>query len=58
MADKAGLIYSLVYGDQPGNIDELYDWAVSTGFEVVAAGRETRYLPEFRKGKPEEALSR
>ena len=58
MADKAGVVYSLVYGDQPGNIDELYDWAVSTGFEVVAAGKGTRYLPEFRKGKPAEALSR
>ena len=58
MADKAGVVYSLVYGDQPGNIDELYDWAVSTGFEVVAAGKGTRYLPEFRRGRPEEALAR
>ena len=58
MADKAGVVYSLVYGDQPGNIDELYDWAVSTGFEVVAAGKGTRYLPEFRRGRPEEALTR
>lgn len=58
MADKAGVVYSLVYGDQPGNIDELYDWAVSTGFEVVAAGKGTRYLPEFRMGRPEEALTR
>ena len=58
MADKAGVVYSLVYGDQPGNIDELYDWAVSTGFEVVAAGKGTRYLPEFRLGRPEEALTR
>ena len=58
MADKAGVVYSLVYGDQPGNIDELFDWAVSTGFEVVAAGKGTRYLPEFRKGKPAEALGR
>ena len=58
MADRAGVVYSLVYGDQPGNIDELYDWAVSTGFEVVAAGKGTRYLPEFRRGRPEEALTR
>ena len=58
MADRAGVVYSLVYGDQPGNIDELYDWAVSTGFEVVAAGKGTRYLPEFRIGTPDEALTR
>ena len=51
MADRAGLIYSLVYGDQPGNIEELYDWAVSVGFEVVAAGKGTKYLPEYRKVK-------
>ena len=58
MADRAGVVYSLVYGDQPGNIDELYDWAVSTGFEVVATGKGTRYLPEFRRGRPGEALTR
>ncbi len=58
MADNAGVVYSLVYGDQPGNIDELYDWAVSAGFEVVAAGKGTRYLPEFRGGTPDEALGR
>lgn len=58
MAGRAGVVYSLVYGDQPGNIDELYDWAVSAGFEVVAAGKGTRYLPEFRIGRPEEALAR
>jgi predicted homoserine dehydrogenase-like protein len=58
MADRAGVVYSLVYGDQPGNIEELYDWAVSVGFEVVAAGKGTKYLPEYRKGAPDDALLR
>jgi predicted homoserine dehydrogenase-like protein len=58
MADRAGLVYSLVYGDQPGNIEELYDWAVSVGFEVVAAGKGTKYLPEYRKGAPDDASLR
>jgi predicted homoserine dehydrogenase-like protein len=39
LADQAGLIYSLVHGDQPAVIEELYDWAISLGFEVVAAGK-------------------
>ena len=58
LADKVGVVYSLVYGDQPGNIEELYDWALSNGFEVIAAGKGTRYIPEFRKGNYEQALSR
>ena len=58
MADRAGVVYSLAYGDQPAVIEDLYDWAVSLGFEVVAAGKGTRYLPEYRKGTPDDALMR
>lgn len=58
MADQAGVVYSLVYGDQPAVIEELYDWAVSLGFEVVAAGKGTQYVPEYRKGSPDDALLR
>ena len=56
MADEAGVVYSLAYGDQPAVIEELYDWAISLGFEVVAAGKGTKYLPEYRKGTPDDAL--
>ncbi len=56
MADSAGVVYSLAYGDQPAIIEEMYDWAVSMGFEVVAAGKGTKYLPEYRKSTPDEAL--
>ena len=58
MADRAGVVYSLAYGDQPAVIEELYDWAAGLGFEVVAAGKGTKYLPEYRKGTPDDALKR
>lgn len=58
MADKAGVVYSLVYGDQPALIEDLYDWAVSMGFDVVAAGKGTKYIPDYRKGTPDDALIR
>ena len=58
MADKMGVVYSMVYGDQPAAIEELYDWAVSLGFEMVAAGKGTKYVPEYRKGSPNDALLR
>ena len=56
MAKAAGVVYSLAYGDQPAIIEELFDWAVSMGFEVVAAGKGTKYLPEYRHSTPDEAL--
>ena len=58
MADKAGVVYSLAYGDQPAIIEDMYDWAVSMGFEVVSAGKGTMYLPEFRFATPDDALTR
>ena len=42
---KAGIVYSLAYGDQPALICELVDWARACGFTVVAAGKGTKYLP-------------
>ena len=43
-AREAGVVYSLAYGDQPALICELVDWARCSGFEVVCAGKGTRYL--------------
>ena len=51
-AEAAGLVYSLAYGDQPALICELVDWARATGFEVVCAGKWTRYLPHFHQSTP------
>ena len=52
-AAEAGLVYSLAYGDQPALICELVDWARASGFEVTAAGKGTKYLPEYHRSTPE-----
>ncbi len=52
-AEAAGVVYSLAYGDQPALIAEHVDWARAAGFEVVAAGKGTRYLPRFHRSTPE-----
>jgi predicted homoserine dehydrogenase-like protein len=51
-ARKAGLVYSLAYGDQPALICELVDWARASGFTVVCAGKGTRYMPHFHQSTP------
>jgi predicted homoserine dehydrogenase-like protein len=51
-ARKAGLVYSLAYGDQPALICEMVDWARASGFEVVCAGKGTRYQPHFHQSTP------
>ena len=48
-AAEAGVVYSLAYGDQPALICELVDWARTCGFEVIAAGKGTRYRPMFHQ---------
>lgn len=53
LAVSAGVVYSMAYGDQPALTCELVDWARSTGFEVVAAGKGTRYLPEYHHSTPD-----
>ena len=45
-AARAGVVYSLAYGDQPALICELVDWARACGFRVLAAGKGTKYLPD------------
>ncbi len=52
-ADEKGVIYSLAYGDQPGIICEMIDWARTIGLEVVCAGKGTRYQPEYRYSTPD-----
>lgn len=52
-ARKAGVVYSLAWGDQPALIAEHVDWARTCGFEVVAAGKGTRYLPSYHGSTPE-----
>jgi predicted homoserine dehydrogenase-like protein len=52
-AEAAGIVYSLAYGDQPALICELVDWARAAGFEVIAAGKGTKYLPVYHASTPE-----
>jgi len=54
LADQAGVMYSLAYGDEPALACELVDWARSLGFRVIAAGKGTRFIPEFRKATPDD----
>jgi predicted homoserine dehydrogenase-like protein len=52
-AREAGIVYSLAYGDQPALICEMVDWVRACGFEVIAAGKGTKYLPEFHTSTPD-----
>jgi predicted homoserine dehydrogenase-like protein len=52
-AREAGIVYSLAYGDQPGLICEMVDAVRTSGFEVVAAGKGTKYLPNFHTSTPD-----
>ena len=51
--NKAGLVYSMAYGDQPALVCEMIDWARTCGFRVVAAGKGTKYLPSYSASTPD-----
>ncbi len=53
LAEQAGRTYTLAYGDQPALVKELYDWATALGYEVVAAGKGTKFSPGLRKSTPD-----
>ncbi len=52
-AREAGIVYSMAYGDQPALTIELVEWARATGFNVVAAGKGTKYMPAYHYSTPE-----
>lgn len=58
IAKEKGVVYSQAYGDQPALICELYNWAVSSGFKVVAAGEGTAARLEWRHRTPADSLQR
>ena len=39
LCEKAGIVYSLTAGDEPGSIIEVYRFAKALGFDIVAAGK-------------------
>jgi predicted homoserine dehydrogenase-like protein len=52
-ARRAGVVYTLAAGDQPGAIFELVDWARTLGFRIVCAGRGTVLFPDDHHATPE-----
>ena len=52
-AKAVGVVYSLAWGDQPALICEHVDWARTCGFNVVAAGKGTRYEPHYHRSTPD-----
>jgi predicted homoserine dehydrogenase-like protein len=56
-ARRAGVVYSLAYGDQPALTAEMVDWARATGFRVIAAGKGTKYLPAYHDVTPADVWS-
>jgi predicted homoserine dehydrogenase-like protein len=52
-AAASGIVYSLAYGDQPALIAEMVDWGRTAGFDIVCAGKGTKYLPAYHASTPE-----
>lgn len=52
MAESAGVVYTGAAGDEPGSTMELYDFADSLGFDIVAAGKG-KNNPLDREATPE-----
>ena len=52
-AKERGVVYSLAYGDQPALIAEMVDMVRAMGFDVVCAGKGTKYLPSYHDSTPE-----
>lgn len=60
LADRArerGVVYSMAYGDQPALVAEMVDWARAAGFTVAAAGKGTKYLPQYHQVTPDDVWS-
>ncbi len=52
-AAEAGIVYSMAYGDQPALIAEMVDWGRAAGFDIVCAGKGTKYLPAYHASTPD-----
>ena len=52
-ARRAGVVYTLAAGDQPGAIFELAEWAQTLGFRVVCAGRGTVLFRDDHHATPD-----
>ena len=52
-ARRAGVVYTLAAGDQPGAIFELAEWAQTLGFKIVCAGRGTVLFRDDHHATPD-----
>jgi predicted homoserine dehydrogenase-like protein len=52
-AAKAGVVYSMAYGDQPALVCEMVDTIRAMGLPIIAAGKGTKYLPIFHASTPQ-----
>jgi predicted homoserine dehydrogenase-like protein len=43
----------MAYGDQPALIAEMVDWGRAAGFDIVCAGKGTKYLPAYHTSTPD-----
>ena len=57
LAKDNNIICSMAYGDQPSLILEQIEWARLNGFEVVCAGKGTKYHPTFEYSTPDTVWS-
>ena len=53
LANKYNVIYSMAYGDQPALILEQIEWGLVNGFDVIAAGKGTKYHESFKFSTPD-----
>ena len=53
LANKNNVVCSMAYGDQPSLIMEQIEWARLNGFEVICAGKGTKYHPSFEYSTPD-----
>ena len=51
-ANSAEVVFSMAYGDQPSLTLEIIEWARASGFKVPAAGKGTKYMPEYHYSTP------
>lgn len=58
LAERAGVTYSMAYGDQPALITELYHWAETVGLDIVAAGKGNAFVESYRYGTPDDVFDR
>mgnify|MGYP001215214135 CR=1 FL=1 len=53
LAKKYNVVYSMAYGDQPSLILEQIEWGLINGFDVISAGKGTKYHPSYKYSTPE-----